>query len=440
MRYTESLDIVETTGHGGSDEQAGHEGKSRVLFKRVALDKFSFYGVFIVGIIWFCHLLAWIVALTILKKKVVIPETLDGCTRATAYHSYMIGVKFLPPSTKFRLEKVTISVDLIDKFHIFVTRLALSPEWLVQNSSKLKKKKHFKMVKFIVHRQHVIPELGWVRLSHDSYNDNYIFIDSVSVRDLTGGGEKNAYFKISQDIFALPPHHSEDENVYPVAEGRRIPPEEELAGEGISTRLSYIELVLFAFLHFNTTAFFTLLLPKGPNKIYMTEAIQGALFTFLISTISTSFIMIIFIWLIKSKYAATHGFGSWAAIRFLYLFLIFIVGLIGGGLAATMAGFKLTTTEIVGYQFWAIALSIAVLMSILFWIVIASVFILAKKLTDPSETRDRKIDSMIDIKSMKASRESLGDNSESRSDKPMRVFVKTFVSDVETSKSSKTDK
>ncbi|RWS17240.1 Matrix metalloproteinase-16-like protein [Dinothrombium tinctorium] len=338
----------------------------------------NYLAFWILGTIWIlCFLFIAVIFMFFSEHHLKIDEIYDGCIASTAYYKYLIKLKFGYHSKWFKSNKAFVMMDLMDSRKLFITRIAIPPEWMAtQRCTYIRTKffKHVKVVMLHVNRFSPLPEIGFIRIAHDSFIPigQVLQVLVVEIKDLMANTLTS--IPIFADIEALGPDRDAKEQVF-----QALPPisvkqsEEDLNLEGITPFINFAEHSLFFFFYINLNSFFTLFIPNALEFRSAIDVIVNAVCSSFLTFLASLAILLCYRKFVKHYYALNRGIGAWNVIRWIFLIALFSIAAIFGFTSALV----LTAAKKTFIKHWIIANALVFVLIV--FIYVPSLFVIVYK-------------------------------------------------------------
>ena len=251
-----------------------------------------------------------------------VKQVFDDCTSVTSLFRYLVKLRIGSASSYYQRKKASIMIDFMSSQKTFLTRIAVSPFWFPKEISE-EHQTSSQVVKILIHRSHPIPQVGFIRINHDSHYPlgGVIYVYSVTFRDL--GQNLITFVPIFAKIKPNLPDDSPDAQVFKAKEAKFCSPDHETYLGQVSPYISKSEHLLFLFAFCNLSLLFASITPNLFMLIDKTPIFNG-LVSFVLTFLVIFIFILIFRLIIKRKYSLHHGCKPWSWIRLIFIYSIFI--------------------------------------------------------------------------------------------------------------------
>lgn len=284
------------------------------------------------GCLWLLALIAYIVcAIFKTDDKKRIREIFDDCSPSTASYKYVIRIRIGATSSNFQKDNSAIMLDLIDTKERFITRVSISPSWLKSDIFvKQTEKIRLRTVQFLINRGSLMPQIGAIRVCHDSFYPvgAWIFVHSIEFVDIRES--VTSHIEVLKRINILPPTAKETDQVFKVSPGRSKATDEDAFMGGYGPYLSINERCAFLFLYINCALLFSIFYPIYLKLYEWEEALMNGITACLISCTIAGMSMLFYRFVVKRNYSLNRGHGLWKGVKVVYITSSIITSIIAG--------------------------------------------------------------------------------------------------------------
>lgn len=247
-------------------------------------------------------------------------EVYDDCSQSTALYNYLVRIRIGATSPTFQKENSAVMIDFIDTQERFITRVSISPSWLKSDVYNLQQDRiRLRTLKFILNRATPIPQVGAIRICHDSYYPvgSYIFVHSVDVRDVRD--TITTSITVLKRIYILPPNANESDQVFKAKYTYQLATDDDAWIGGFSPFLTIPEYISFLFLYSNLVMLFSMFYPDYFKIKDWKNSILNGTVAFAISAMTTSITIAFYRLVIKHHFSLNRGLGKWRVFKVIYL-------------------------------------------------------------------------------------------------------------------------
>jgi hypothetical protein len=299
----------------------------------------------------------------------------DKCKENTAKYQYIVRFIFGVMRKGFQIKQTTITVDILKKDSILVTRFTITPkqmEKFVIKPDALNQK----MVRFFLLRSEPLSNIVNVVINHNGLGT--IFVNNIEIQEIKSIEANIAY--VGQNISKLANDKALIKQIFPSGSKEIRAIEASLT---YSQLLNGLEFLVFIFTAINEILFICVfLIPCNEENTKFCDDYRDGLFSSAFSGLASStiaaltFIVLVTIYryLIKRGYAKAFGGGLSSCVRISYILFVIIIGIIIGGYAAFCASAKnkfKSKNSAQSYDhevFWMFAVGIGVIIFLMIWL------------------------------------------------------------------------